>query len=116
PMEKFLKVMRSLLYVIQMCAHHEKHQESHGYGNLTVVALTILVMGVSLAAVILMWIWFGHIGPTFSSETLAQQQRNLRQQYGLPYKPIITDPKLLTTPPSLRNLTNGTGGSSNSSR
>jgi hypothetical protein len=95
-----------------MCAHHEKEQEPHGYNNLTVVALTILVMGVSLAGVILLWIWFGHVGPSFSSETLAQQQKDLRQQYGLPYKPIITDPTLLQTPPSLRNLTSG-GSSSN---
>ena len=91
-----------------MCAHHEKQQEPHGYGNLTVVALTILVMGLSLAAVILLWVWFGHIGPSFSSETLAQQQKTLRQQYGLPYKPVITDPGILQTPPSLRNSANGT--------
>ena len=103
-----------------MCAHHEREQEPHGYNNLTIVALTILVMGLSLAGVILLWIWFGHVGPSFSSETLAQQQRELRHQYGLPFKPIITDPKLLQTPPSLRNLTNGgansnTTSSSNSS-
>src|ERR671930_2595168 len=95
-----------------MCAHHEKEQEPHGYNNLTVVALTILVMGVSLAGVILLWIWFGHVGPSFSSEPLAQQQKDLREQYGLPYKPVITDPTLLQTPPSLRNLTSG-GSSSN---
>ena len=86
-----------------MCAHHEKQQESHGYGNLTVVALTILVMGLSLAAVILLWIWFGHVGPSYSENTLAQQQKALRHQYSLPYKPIITDPAILQTPPSLRN-------------
>jgi hypothetical protein len=28
-----------------MCAHHEKEQEPSGYNNLSVVALTILVMG-----------------------------------------------------------------------
>jgi len=33
-----------------MCTHHEKLQEPHGYGNLTVVALTIL--GLSVAAVL----------------------------------------------------------------
>src|SRR5918912_2884045 len=87
-----------------MCAHHEKQQEPHGYGNLTVVALTILVMGLSLAAAILLWVWFGHIGPSFSSQTLAQQQQMLREQYHLPYRPTITDPKVLQTPPSERNL------------
>jgi hypothetical protein len=35
-----------------MCTHHEKLQEPHGYGNLTVVALTILVLGLSVAAVL----------------------------------------------------------------
>ncbi|MFL6379145.1 MAG: hypothetical protein ACJ72R_17025, partial [Nitrososphaeraceae archaeon] len=65
-----------------MCAHHEKEQEPSGYNNLSVVALTILVMGLSLAAVILLWIWFGHVGPSFSSGTLAQQQKTLREQYG----------------------------------
>jgi flagellar basal body-associated protein FliL len=97
-----------------MGAHHEKQQEPRGYGNLTVVALTILVMGLSLAAVILIWVWFGHIGPSFSSETLAQQQRTLRQQYGLPYKPIITDPTVLQTPPSLRKSVNGSNDSNSS--
>jgi hypothetical protein len=98
-----------------MCAHHEKQQEHRGYNNLTIVALTILVMGLSLAGVILLWIWFGHVGPSFSSETLAQQQKTLREQYGLPYKPIITDPTLLQTPPSLRNSANGGSSSSGNS-
>jgi len=98
-----------------MCAHHEKEQERSGYNNLSVVALTILVMGLSLAAVILLWIWFGHVGPSFSSGTLAQQQKTLREQYGLPYKPIITDPTVLQTPPSLRNSVNGSSNSNSTS-
>jgi hypothetical protein len=61
-------------------------------------------MGLSLAAVILLYVWFGHIGPTFSSDVLQKQQQELRQQYGLPYKPPITDPKMLQTPPSERDL------------
>jgi hypothetical protein len=99
-----------------MCAHHEPQ----GYNNLNGVALSILVMGLSLAVVILLWIWFGHVGPSFSDQTLAQQQKTLREQYALPYKPIITDPRLLQTPPSLRNMSNGassgnstSGGNSN---
>jgi hypothetical protein len=98
-----------------MCAHHEKQQEPGGYNNLTVVAWTILVMGVSLAGVILLWIWFGHIGPSFSEQTLAQQQKSLREQYGLPYKPILTDPTVLQTPPSLRSSQNGGSNSTNGS-
>jgi hypothetical protein len=54
-----------------------KRGEPHGYNNLNGVALSILVMGLSLAVVILLWIWFGHGGPSFSDQTLAQQQRAL---------------------------------------
>jgi len=71
-------------------------------------------MGLSLAVVILLWIWFGHVGPSFSDETLALQQRALGQQYALPYKPTITDLTSLS-PPSLRNLSNGTSSSNNTS-
>jgi hypothetical protein len=98
-----------------MCANHEKERGSHEYHNLTPVAWSILVMGLSLAAVILLWIWFGHIGPSFSSDTLAEQQRILREQYNLPHEQIITDPKVLLTPPSLRNITNTSDTNSNKS-
>jgi hypothetical protein len=83
----------------------EQHKEKVGYQNhLIPVAWAILVMGLSLAAVILLYVWFGHIGSTYSSETLQRQQQELRQQYGLPYKPVITDPKMLQIPPSERDL------------
>jgi hypothetical protein len=83
----------------------EQHKEEAGYQNhLIPVAWAILVMGLSLAAVILLYVWFGHIGSTYSSDTLQKQQQELRQQYGLPYKPVITDPKMLQTPPSERSL------------
>jgi hypothetical protein len=98
-----------------MCASHEKERGSPRYHNLTPVAWSILVMGLSLAAVILLWIWFGHVGPSFSSDTLAEQQRTLREQYGLPHEQIITNPKVLLTPPSLRNITNTNGTNSNKS-
>jgi hypothetical protein len=87
-----------------MCAHHEE-SESHGYQNMTVIAVSILVMGISLATVILLWVWIGHIGPSFSADTQIAQQKTLREQYHLPYQPIVTDPNLLLTPPSLRALT-----------
>ena len=87
-----------------MRAYHEKQQETGYQNNLIPVAWAILVMGISLAVVILLYIWIGHIGPTFSSDTLQRQQQALRKQYGLPYKPIVTDPKMLQTPPSLRGI------------
>jgi len=86
-----------------MCAHHEKEAQG-GYGNLTGVAWSILVMGLSLAAVIILWVWFGYIGPTFSEDVLANQQRILREHFGLPIQGTVDDPDILQTPPSLRNV------------
>lgn len=83
----------------------QQHKEETGYQNrLIPVAWAILVMGLSLAVVILLYVCIGHIGPTFSSDVLQKQQQELRQQYGLPYQPTITDPKTLQTPPSLRGV------------
>ncbi|SRR5581483_1826673 len=83
--------------------------EAKGYGSsphMKTVALTILVMGVSLALVIVLWAWFGWIGPSFSSNRLLDQQAELRQQYGLPYQPPV--PKsLLEVPPSERGFVAG---------
>jgi plastocyanin len=76
--------------------------------GLGTVGWSILVMGISLATVVILWVWIGHIGPTYSSDTLTQQQKTLRQNYGLPPQPVLTDPKLLLTPPSLRDVKNNT--------
>jgi hypothetical protein len=72
--------------------------------SLVLVGWAILVMGLSLAAIAIVYIGFGHLGSAYSSKIMEQQQRRLRQQYGLPPKPIITDPKILEIPPSLRNI------------
>jgi plastocyanin len=90
-----------------MCAHHEKEGQGHGYNDLTGVAWSILVMGLSLAAVIILWVWFGYIGPTFSEDILANQQRTLRENFGLPVQETTDDPEVLQTPPSLRNVDQG---------
>jgi hypothetical protein len=71
---------------------------------MTGVAATILVMGLSLAVIILMWMGFGHIGPKFSDGVMLNQQDMLREQYGFPPAPEIT-PEEAETPPSLRNIT-----------
>ena len=84
--------------------HQHKEEQSGDQNRLIPVAWAILVMGISIAVVILLYVWIGHIGPTYSSDTLQRQQQELRQQYGLPYKPVITDPKTLQTPPSERGL------------
>lgn len=89
-----------------MCAHHEK-EDHGGYGNLTGVAWSILVMGLSLAAVIILWVWFGYIGPTFSEDVLANQQAILREHFGLPALETSDNPEILQTPPSLRIINQG---------
>lgn len=81
-----------------MCAHQEK---SHGGYHLTTVAAAILVMGISLAIIFLLWMWFGYIGPKFSDEVMLEQQASLREQYGLPPLEEIT-PEEAQIPPSLR--------------
>lgn len=78
-----------------------------GYGDsphMRTVAWSILVMGVSLAAVIVLYIWFGwEPGSRFSDEIMRDQQSTLRDQYGLPPTEEIT-PKEAEIPPSLRHL------------
>ena len=103
----YLDFVYTIVDDAKMYAHHEKQQdrqETEYQNHLIPVAWAILVMGLSLAAVILLYVWIGHIGSTFSADTLQRQQQALRRQYGLPYKPIITDPRMLETPPSERGL------------
>jgi hypothetical protein len=61
-------------------------------------------MGISLAIVIVLYVWFGYLGPTFSDDVLTEQQAELRKKYDLPPEEIITDPEVLLTPPSLRDV------------
>jgi hypothetical protein len=72
------------------------------------VALSILVMGVALVAIIIAYISYGHIGPKFSADILVKQQASLRRQYSLPPKPVITNDTELLIPPSLRNIDQNT--------
>jgi plastocyanin len=84
---------------------HEK--ESKGYSpHMRGVALGILVMGVSLAAVIMLWVTIGYKGPDFSTQVMVRQQERLHEQYGLPPLPDIS-PEMLQVPPSLRNIATG---------
>ncbi|MGH9976557.1 MAG: hypothetical protein ACRD8Z_12090 [Nitrososphaeraceae archaeon] len=83
---------------------HPDEKSSTGYGNLIPVAWSILVMGISLALVIVLYVWFGHVGPSFSEDVLMEQQTELRERYDLPPQEVITDPEVLQTPPSLRSV------------
>ena len=89
---------------------HPDEKSSAGYGNLIPVAWSILVMGISLAIVIVLYVWFVYIGPSFSEDVLMEQQSFLRERYDLPPQEVITDPEVLQTPPSLR----GVSGADNS--
>ena len=96
--------------------HNSKSQTEGGYQSrhMKTVALSLLVIGVSLAAIILCYIWFGHIGPTFSSTVLEHQQASSRKLFGLPPEPPVPK-QLLEVPPSLRNLTSSGSNTSSSS-
>jgi hypothetical protein len=89
----------------------ESHEGEGGsyYKTMKGVALTILVMGVSLVIVIMLWEWFGHIGPSFSSEQMLKQQDDLIKQYGLPPREQVSKAQL-QVPPSLRHLSESAGG------
>jgi plastocyanin len=101
-----------------MSSPHSHNEEGKGYSpHMRGVALGILVMGVSLAAIIILWATIGYIGPDFSTQVMERQQAWLHEQYGLPPLPELS-PEMLQVPPSLRNAAQqqqgeGGGGGAN---
>jgi len=93
-----------------MSAHDNKIHSTGGYFHMKGVALSILVMGLSLAVVIIAYLMFGHIGPSFSAERINVQQAELRDEYGLPMHEVIKNQSILLTPPSLRDIKQNTTG------
>jgi plastocyanin len=91
-----------------MSSPHSHNEEGKGYSpHMRGVALGILVMGVSLAAIIILWATIGYIGPDFSTQVMERQQAWLHEQYGLP--PVAElSPEMLQVPPSLRGVTAAT--------
>src|ERR687896_177061 len=86
-----------------MSSPHSHNEEGKGYSpHMRGVALGILVMGVSLAAIIILWATIGYQGPDFSTRVMERQQDWLHEQYGLPPLPELS-PEMLQVPPSLRN-------------
>lgn len=83
---------------------HDKSGSDEYSKNMKVVGIAILVMGVSLAIIILTYIWFGNIGPSFSATQQQIQEDALREQYGMEPRERLTS-KQLEIPPSLRNVT-----------
>jgi len=99
-----------------MAPKNDEHS-SGGYGSsphMKTVALSILVMGISIAIVIVIWAWFGYIGPKFSTQVMKEQQTTLRQQYGLPPTPPVSAEEA-EVPPSERGLGAANGTSTASS-
>ena len=91
-----------------MSSPHSHNEEGKGYSpHMRGVALGILVMGVSLAAVIILWATIGYIGPDFSTQVMERQQAWLHEQYGLPPVQELS-PEMLEVPPSLRGVTAAT--------
>src|SRR5918996_396770 len=90
-----------------MSSPHSHNEEGKGYSpHMRGVALGILVMGVSLAAIIILWATIGYIGPGFSTQVMERQQAWLHEQYGLPPLAELS-PEMLQVPPSLRGITAG---------
>jgi hypothetical protein len=71
--------------------------------SLVPVGLALMIMALSLTAIAISFVTFGHL-PGYASKILELQQKRLRQQYGLPPAHIVTDPKILQIPPSLRDM------------
>lgn len=71
--------------------------------SLVPIGWAFLIMTLSLTAIAVSYITFGHL-PGYASKTMEIQQKTLRQQYGLPPAHIVTDPKILQVPPSLRDM------------
>ena len=91
-----------------MSAHDERVHSGSGYFHMKGVALSILLMGLSLMGIIIAYVIYGHIGPSFSAERINEQQADLRKEYGLPEQEVIRNQTILLTPPSLRDLNQDT--------
>jgi len=87
-----------------MSAHDDRVYSGSGYFHMKGVACSILLMGLSLIGIIIAYVLFGYIGPSFSAERINVQQAELRKEYGLPEQEVVRNQTLLLTPPSLRDL------------
>ena len=93
-----------------MSSSPSHNEESKGYTpHMRGVAWGILVMGISLAVIIILWASFGYIGPNFSTQVMEEQQEWLHERYGLPPVQELS-PEMLQVPPSLRNVGQQGGG------
>ena len=105
----------SLTFVVNMSKEGDLPKLPIKKRKIGTIGASLIVMGLSLLFIYILWASFGYIGPSFSSDVLNLQQSTLRAQYHLPEEPVITDPTVLQTPPSLRPFLtdNATSGSTN---
>jgi hypothetical protein len=94
----------SLLFFIFVSKENDNPKIMNKFRRIGSLGLCFIVMGLSLAVIYVLWASFGYIGPSFSSDMVNTQQSTLRAEYGLPKQPVITDPAILQTPPSLREI------------
>jgi hypothetical protein len=91
----------SKLQLIHRTNYHDNKYKSRP--TLIPVGIALLVMVLSLVAIAVVYLSYGHI-LGYASKVLEQQQKRLRRQYGLPTGDIVTDPIVLQIPPSLRDM------------
>ena len=89
------------LHAIQCLVIIDENEKPHS--GLLSIAGPIIVMALSIATATILYLTIRHIGSTYSGNGMSQQQAILRHQYGLPPEPIVTNPKILQTPSSLRH-------------
>ena len=65
--------MKKLSY--SSTGHDDKQSHKNEKPSLIPISWAILVMGLSLAAITISYLWIGHIGSTYSAQTLQRQQR-----------------------------------------
>jgi hypothetical protein len=89
-----------------MLVIHSTNKENRGYKRrptLLPVSLALLVMALSLVTIAVVYLSYGHL-TGYASKTMELQQKRLRRQYGLSTANIVTNPKILEIPPSMRDM------------
>ena len=88
-----------------MAGINDKYANEISQNNKT-IALSLIVICISLLIVFVFWAWFGYIGPSFSEDVLLEQQKTLTEKYNLPAPENTDNPELAQIPPSLREFAN----------
>ena len=82
---------------------NKENMEHKRRPTLLPVSWALLVMALSLVTIAVVYLSYGHLAG-YASKTMELQQKRLRQQYGLSTANIVTNPKILQIPPSMRDM------------